>query len=265
MRWWFALVLLVPLSGCAPSVGARMQAITPRPWLPTLCTTCKPRRVETTADEAVAPEGSGPSGAWHSPMVTTHWLGEPLQGIDPYTLPSESKLENQINAHVHFALQDLAPEHPAVWAKVQASSGVLAVEVAKPSLDALSQPYASYLSSVAPSAVLDPVATWAEVEIVRAAEFAKLRPRAAEQALHTAEASLEGWCKAKVAERLPNTFVGPKDATFLVERVFMKRLVEGVRDALVKTLPAALVDDVTTRARARVLAATRKVKPKPAP
>ncbi|MBK7399684.1 MAG: hypothetical protein IPJ34_26380 [Myxococcales bacterium] len=258
MRWWFALVLALP--GCLPDFGARMQALTPRPWVPTLCTDCRPHRpVAEVASKSEAP--------WQGPTIasTTHWLGEPLEGMNPFILPDEPSLHGLIFTQVHAALFDLEPEYRAVWARVEASTGAVAVEAAKPSLEALGPLYATYLDSLAPSAVLDPVETWADVETLRATEFTKLRPRAAERALLAAEVSLDGWCKTRVAERLPSIYQGFKDVTFLVERVFTKQLAEGIRKDLVRTLPAALVDDVTTRARARVLAATRKVKPKPTP
>ncbi|MBL8715335.1 MAG: hypothetical protein JNL79_05035 [Myxococcales bacterium] len=264
MRWWFALVLLVPLSGCAPSVGARMQAITPRPWLPTLCTTCKPRRVETTA-EASAPKPYW-HGEWRPVLSTTTWLGEPLQGIDPYTLPAESVVDARIQKWVIQSVSDLDPDLPAVWDKCQASAAPLAEVVAKPSLDVLADAYGVYLGSLGPGAAVGPVETWATVESLRAIEIPKLRPRALDQLLATGESRLAGWSEHIVAWHLLEVTAGvPKDATPLVERAFAKQLAERVRRHLVKTLPAPLVDDVTTRARARVLAATRKVKPKPAP
>lgn len=258
MRWSFALVLALP--GCLPDFGARMQALTPQPSVPTLCTDCRPHHpVAKVASKSEAP--------WHGPTIasTTHWLGEPLQGINPFLLPDEPSIHGLIFTQVHAALFDLEPEYRAVWARVAASTGAVAVEAAKPSLEALAPLYATYLDSLAPSAVLDPVEAWVDVETVRATEFAKLRLRAAERALLAAEVSLDGWCKTRVAERLPSIYQGFQDVTFLVERAFTKQLAEGIRKDLVRTLPAALVDDVTTRARARVLAATRKVKPKPTP
>ncbi len=258
MRWWFALVLALP--GCLPDFGARMQALTPRPPLPTLCAHCKAHRPDVTAEaEAETKPGVPPSVAAASPPVT--FLGEKLQGLDVGTLPKESTIRSLLAYQVSYVLSD-PPEYPEVWVRVAAASAELAVEVAKPSLQALALPFAHYLGSLEPGAALDPVETWAFVESVRATELSQLRPRAVERALHAAENKLEGWCKTRVSERLPHVFTGNKDATALVERVFTRELTVGLRLHLRNTMPPALVDDVTTRARARVLAATRKVKPK---